>query len=236
MEPIYTEIGLSNASFDMVFIEGGNFVMGEDNYWDTPTNEVALDDFYIGKYPVIQALWKAIMGDENNPSFFKGDQRPVEKVSWHQTQEFIQRLNQQTDKTYRLPSEAEWEYAARGGQQSQGFIYAGSNKLWEVGWYRARSYMETKVVGQKRPNELGLYEMSGNVWNWCLDWYSDEYWQDCSKVGIIENPQGPDRGEFRVIRGGSWGSDPAFCRSAYRSLNEPDKRESYFGFRLVFSL
>ena len=146
----------------------------EEAYDDEkPVHEVVLSDFYIGKFPVTQALWNAVLKDY--PSFFNGDSRPVERVSWEDTQVFIKKLNELTGRAYRLPTEAEWEYAARGGRQSKGYKYAGSNKLKEVGWYWENTHFETKAVGLKYPNELGIYDMSGNVREWCQDWFSNEY-------------------------------------------------------------
>jgi len=162
--------------------------------------------FYIGKYPVTQALWKAVMG--NNPSHFVGDNLPVEQVSWNDTQKFIQKLNEATGKTYRLPTEYEWILAANVDNT----IYSGSDNIDEVAWYYANSDRRTHPVGLKKPNSLGIYDMSGNVWEWCGDWCKDKY---------------------RVIRGGSWVNDPALVRCANRSYYTPDYRYSYLGFRLA---
>ena len=238
MDLVYTEQGVSGISFDMVYVKGGFFDMGSDTNSferEDPIHKVKLDDFFMGQFPVTQAVWKAVMGEDNNPSFFQGDRRPVESVSWHKVQEFIQKLNQQSNELYRLPTEAEWEYAARGGRSSQGFVYAGSNKLWEVGWYFENSYGETKAVGQRRPNEQGLYGMSGNIWEWCQDWYLADYYEECANNGVVINPQGPDGGDSRVIRGGGWGYDLRFCRSTYRNLIDPGNTFNALGFRLVFS-
>ncbi len=201
---------------------------------EKPIHEVSLASFWMGQYPVTQRLWEAVMG--TNPSFFKGWDRPVEQVSWEDCQEFLKKLNEQTGKIYRLPTEAEWEYAARGGQKSQGFTYSGSNKLKEVGWYSRNSHGETKVVGQKIPNELGIYDMSGNVWEWCEDWFSDKYYQEFVDGGLVENPKGPENGSSRVFRGGGWGNTPQSCRVACRSNWPPGYRRNYLGFRLAMSL
>ncbi|MEO1385669.1 MAG: formylglycine-generating enzyme family protein, partial [Bacteroidota bacterium] len=175
------------------------------------------------------SLWKEIMGD--NPSHFKGDLiRPVENISWEDCHVFIQKLNQKTGSNYRLPTEAEWEFAARGGNLSKGFEYAGSNTLDEVGLYKDNSNRTTHPVGQKASNELGLYDMSGNVWEWCQDWYG-EY-----PNGTYTNPQGPESGGIRVIRGGSWGHVPRYCRVARRNVHIPSNRNLDIGFRLSRSL
>ncbi len=197
-------------------------------------HEVELDAFHIAQYPVTQGLWEAVMG--TNPSFFKGRDRPVEQVSWEECQEFLKKLNEQTGKVYRLPTEAEWEYAARGGQKSQGFTYSGSNKLKEVGWFETNSHGETKAVGQKLPNELGLYDMSGNVWEWCEDWYGGSYYQKYADKGMVKNPGGPENGSTRVYRGGGWNNTPRDCRVPYRFNWPPGFRYGNLGFRLAMSL
>ncbi|MCC6463309.1 MAG: SUMF1/EgtB/PvdO family nonheme iron enzyme [Saprospiraceae bacterium] len=218
---------------DMILVKGGTFIMGSpkteaDRGADETQNEVTLSDFAIGKYPVTQQLWQEIMG--NNPSHFKGLDLPVEMVSWDDVQDFLQKLNARYPGLgYRLPTEAEWEYAARGGSQSKGFIYAGSNKLDEVGWCAANSGFKTQPVGQKKPNELGLHDMSGNVWEWCADWYGP-YPSDPQT-----NPQGPESGTNRVLRGGSWDFNPLHCRVACRSDWRPGGRLLIVGFRLASS-
>lgn len=189
------------------------------------------------KYPVTQKLWKAVMGEKNNPSFFKGDLRPVEHVSWEDARDFTMMLNRMTQETrrpgeaYRIPTEAEWEFAARGGKGSKGYTYAGSNKLQEVGWYVDNSHEETKAVGQKRPNELGLYDMSGNVLEWCWDWYGLKYYEDSSSV----NPKGPYYGVKRVARGGSWANSHLDCEVAFRTAINSTVYGYQTGFRLVLS-
>ena len=171
----------------------------------------------------------------SNPSHFKGcDDCPVESVSWHDAQSFIERLSTKTGMKFRLPTEAEWEYAARGGNKSKVFQYSGSDNLDEVGWFAENSGDRTHAVGEKKPNELGIYDMSGNVWEWCLDWYDEEYYQDCKKKGVVENPTGPETGSRRVLRGGGWSSDAQNCRPADRFGVDPGLRGSGLGFRLVF--
>ncbi len=217
----------------MVFVEGGTFQIGatSEQGSDADTNEkpvhsVTLSHFYMGKYEVTQGQWKAVMG--SNPSNFTGDDNlPVERVSWKDVQEFIQKLNALTGKTYRLPTEAEWEYAARGGKKSQGYKYAGSNTINKVAWYEKNSGYKTHPVGQKQPNELGLYDMSGNVSEWCQDWYGS--YSSFAQT----NPTGPTSGSYRVLRGGSWGSDAGDCRVAYRNNLNPSIRNNHYGFRLV---
>ncbi|MBO7279514.1 MAG: formylglycine-generating enzyme family protein [Bacteroidales bacterium] len=217
----------------MVFVEGGTFQMGATSEQgsdvqddEKPVHSVTLSDFYMGKYEVTQEQWKVVMG--SNPSYFTGDDNlPVEQVSWEDVQEFIQKLNAKTGKTYRLPTEAEWEYAARGGNQSQGYKYAGSNTFEEVAWYEDNSGGKTHPVGQKQPNELGLYDMSGNVEEWCQDWY--ESYDSSAQT----NPTGPSSGLGRVLRGSGWSSLARYCRVACRNAYNPSDGGYDLGFRLV---
>ena len=216
--------------FDMVFVKGGTFTMGATSEYDAdddekPTHSVILSDYYIGKYEVTQAQWVSVMG--GNPSFFKGDHLPVENISWDAIQTFIQKLNAKTGKKYRLPTEAEWEYAARGGNQSRGYKYSGSNDIGSVAWYTSNSSGQTHPVGQKQPNELGIYDMSGNAWEWCSDWYGSY------SSSFQTNPTGPSSGSYRVLRGGSWRSLACDCRVSNRHYDNPLYRVSNFGFRLV---
>ena len=181
----------------------------------------------IGKYEVTQKQWRDIMN--NNPSDFKNcDNCPVENVSWNDVQDFLQKLNQKTGNNYRLPTEAEWEYAARGGNQSKGYTYSGSNSLTDVAWNTDNSASKTHPVGQLQPNELGLFDMSGNICEWCNDWYSNY------SPGSQTNPHGPSTGSLRVARGGSWYNSAWGCRSANRGSNYPGHRNYFVGFRLVF--
>ena len=221
-------------SIDMVRVEAGTFTMGAtpemENPWDgeKPTHQVTLtNDYYIGKYEVTQALWQAVMG--NNPSYFKGDNLPVEKVSWNDCQEFISKLNTITGKTFRLPTEAEWEYAARGGKKSRGYQYSGSSNLSDVAWYKDNSGNKTHAVGSKQANELGIYDMSGNVWEWCQDWYGK--YSSSSQT----NPTGANSGSNRVRRGGGWGGNAWICRSSYRYSYAPGFSNDSLGLRLVLS-
>ena len=181
-------------TIELVYVQGGTFTMGSDDSESSdrekPAHQVKLSDFYIAKYPVTQEQWQAVTG--KNPSHFQGKRRPVEEVSWHDTQEFLAKLKQITEEKFRLPTEAEWEYAARGGIYSQGYKYAGSDRLKQVGWYDDNSDDQTHEVGQLLANELGLHDMSGNVWEWCQDWFDSNYYEECHQHGVAENPQGPD--------------------------------------------
>jgi formylglycine-generating enzyme required for sulfatase activity len=221
----------STTGIEMVSVKGGCYQMG-DTFGDgesdeKPVHEVCVDDFYIGKYEVTQGQWKAIMG--NNPSSFSscGDNCPVEQVSWNDAQDFINRLNQKTGKNYKLPTEAEWEYAAKSGGKSE--KYSGGNDIDSVAWYDKNSGSKTHPVGTKQPNGLGLYDMSGNVWEWVNDWYDKDYYKNSPK----DNPKGPGSGTNRVLRGGSWYDDARHSRAANRSGLDLGGRGSDLGFRLV---
>ena len=221
-------------SIDMIRVEAGTFTMGatpemEDPYDDEkPTHQVTLtNDYYIGKYEVTQALWQAVMG--YNPSNFKGDNLPVEQVNWYDCQEFISKLNNITGKKFRLPSEAEWEYAARGGKKSRGYQYSGSSNLSDVAWYEDNSGSKTHAVGSKQANELGIYDMTGNVWEWCQDWYGK--YSRSSQT----NPTCTNNGSYRVSRGGCWGDAAWFCRSSYRYGRTSVYHYDFLGLRLVLS-
>ena len=225
---------LANLAADMVYVEGGTFTMGAtseqgDDAYDNekPAHQVTLSSFYICIHEVTQEEWEAVMG--SNPLNWKGKRRPVENVSWEDCQTFISKLNSITGKTYRLPTEAEWEYAARGGNRSNGYKYSGSNTLDDVAWYRDNSGKKTHEWMTKWPNELGLYDMSGNVWEWCSDWYDGEYYA----ISPSNNPKGPSSGSNRVLRGGSWFSGARGCRVSYRGSGTPSGRNNYIGLRLV---
>ncbi len=228
-------ITANGVSFNMISVEGGIFQMGatteqdSDAYDDeAPIHNVTLSDYYIGETEVTQELWTAVMG--NNPSCFAGNsQRPVEYVSWDDCQEFITKLNQLTGKRFRLPTEAEWEYAARGGNKSQAYKYSGSNAIEEVAWYMDNSGDATHDVKSKSPNELGIYDMNGNVWEWCQDWYGD-YTSD-SQV----NPQGPTNASYRVLRGGGWINRARQCRATYRNYQKSTSSFYYTGLRIAIS-
>jgi len=240
---------------EMVFVQGGTFTMECDE--DENTFQVTLSSFNIGKYPVTQGQWEAVMGTtvvqmcgpfvkffgEEYPMYIpgEGDNFPMYCVSWDDVQEFIDKLNASTGKKYRLPTEAEWEYAARGGNKSKNYKYSGSNRVDDVAWYCDPACKKagddealfsgpdrkTRPVGTKAPNELGIFDMSGNVEEWCSDWY--DYYNCVAQT----NPSGPSEGWIRVLRGGYWGSDPEYCDVSYRTNDLPDYRGNSIGFRLV---
>ena len=221
-------------SIDMVRVEAGTFTMGATSEMkdpdddEKPTHQVTLtNDYYIGKYEVTQALWQAVMG--NNPSNFKGENLPVEGVDWKDCQKFINKLNSITGKKFRLPTEVEWEYAARGGNRSRGYQYSGSNNISDVAWYNKNCKKKTHPVGSKQANELGIYDMSGNVWEWCQDLYGQ--YNSSSRV----NPTGANSGSHGVGRGGCWSNNARGCHLSYRSDDAPDNRNLDLGLRLVLS-
>ena len=249
----------NGVTFTMIPVKGGTFTMGSPSDQagspnETPDHQVTLSDYCIGMTEVTQELWMAVMG--NNPSFCNGDgsndewwgthydfgtnlQRPVETITWNNCQEFITKLNQLTGMTFRLPTEAEWEYAALGGDKSQGYVYAGGSWIYDVAWFdvncrQGTDYYGTHTVGTKTPNELGLYDMSGNVAEWCNDWY------DGYSAEAQTDPTGPaDRSPYffgRVIRGGSWGSQESLCRVKSRKYEAPGARNgasASYGLRLA---
>jgi formylglycine-generating enzyme required for sulfatase activity len=219
---------------EMVKVDGGTFDMGctaeqDDCFGDEkPVHQVRLSSFYMGKYEVTQALWKAVM--DNNPSKFTGnDNLPVESVTWNDVQKFLQKLNALTGNKYCLPTEAQWEYAARGGYKSKGYKYSGSNDVNRVAWFRDNSGEQTHAVGQKSPNELGLYDMSGNVWEWCSDWY------ECYNSYAQTNPSS-GTGAMYVFRGGSWNESARNSRASCRGYEIPwNDRRPVLGFRLALT-
>mgnify|MGYP004458585523 CR=1 FL=1 len=223
---------VNGIKYNMVWVEGGTFRMGatseqgSDAYdIEEPVHSVTLSSYYIGKTEVTQALWKVVMG--SNPSKFKGENLPVENVSWDDCQEFIRKLNSLTGQNFRLPTEAEWEFACRGGNNSRGYAYSGSYDMDSVAWFDCNSGRKTHFVATKSPNELGIYDMSGNVWEWCSDWY-DKY-----SSGAQTNPKGPESGSCHVFRGGGWGSYAGYCRSSNRGYNTPTHRHDRLGLRLA---
>ena len=234
------------AEPEMVFVEGGTFMMGctEEQGSDCrnderPAHSVTVSSFYIGKYPVTQGQWTAIMGTTisqqrdlagvNQAIRGESDNHPMYYVSWEETQEFVRRLNDSTGMNYRLPTEAEWEFAARGGTQSRGFKYSGSSIMTNAGWFNNNSGSGTHPVGTKQPNELGIHDMSGNVWEWCSDRYGA--YSETPK----SDPTGATVGTRRVMRGGSWGSPASQCRITYRNNFPPGTRNSNDGFRMALS-
>ena len=232
---------VNNVSFTMIAIEGGKFDMGS-NYFESDNDEriihnVSLDDFYIGETEVTQELWEAVMGtnigNQKDKSSYgtklrgAGKDFPMYYVNWYEAKEFCDILSKMTGKTFRLPTEAEWEYAARGGNKSNDYKYSGSNSLYEEAWYYDNSNNQTHIVKTKKPNELGIYDMSGNVWEWCEDWYAD-YSSDSQ-----QNPTGSLSGTYKVIRGGSWSYGDDDCRIHNRYSNLPNYRYDDYGFRIV---
>ena len=233
------ETGYSNGilkvngiEYPMVYVPGGSFMMGsEDNdahSYEKPIHRVTLSSYYIGKYEVTQDLWEAVMG--SNPSYFKGNRKPVEQVSWNNCKEFVRKLNSLTGQNFRLPTEAQWEFAARGGNSSYGYKYSGSDDIDNVAWHDSNSKDRTHNVGTKSPNELGIYDMSGNVYEWCNDW-SDT---DSGGYGSspVTNPSGPSSGRCRMYRGGSCDTSAWSCRVSYRFAFTPDFRTKSLGLRL----
>ena len=213
-------ITVNGVSFTMIAVQGGTFTMGatseqgsDADSGEYPTHKVTLSDYMIGETEVTQELWKAVMG--TNPSYFSGTNLPVEGVSWEDCQNFIAELNAMTGKKFRLPTEAEWEYAARGGNKSNGFKYSGSGSIDKVAWYTDNSGSRTHPVKQKQANELGIYDMSGNVWEWCQDWYGSY------SSSAQTNPTGPSTGSYRVFRGGSWYNNARYCRVSFRNYYTP---------------
>lgn len=225
---------IDNIINNMVYVEGGTFTMGatpeqrkdyirceKDEF---PKHKVTLSSYYIGRYEVTQTEWETVMG--NNPSYFKRGDRPVTNVSWNDCQDFIRKINTFTGKKYRLPTEAEWEFAARGGNKSRGYIYSGCNNLDSVAWHERNVYNQMAYpVGLKNPNELGLYDMTGNVAEWCQDWYGD--YSSAPQV----NPEGPITGTYRVIRGGSMSFVHHISFRNYQF--QPKECDSHIGLRLA---
>jgi sulfatase modifying factor 1 len=224
---------VNGVVFRMVAVEGGTFSMGctaeqgDDCFDQEKTiHTVVLSDYHLGETEVTQGLWKAVMG--SNPSFYAGkDARPVENVTWNEVQDFLQKLRELTGRPYCLPTEAEWEFAARGGNHSGSFQYSGSDTLAAVAWFDQNSGLRVHRVKTLRPNELGLYDMSGSVWEWCQD-VKGEY-----TPGTFTNPTGPPKGNQRVRRGGSWANSAVYCRVTYRSDEYADHRDGLTGFRLA---
>ena len=235
---------LKKLMADMVLVEGGTYMMGNpdrdrnDEYAKDVPHEVTLSSFYICKYEVTEALWTAVMG--SNPSRDKlGDNYPVERVNWYDCQDFVEKLSELTGRHFRLPTEAEWEYAARGGKRSRGYRYSGSYALDEIGWHVGNAHYYKREVGTKKPNELGLYDMTGNVCEWCQDKLDTEYYHHSPSI----NPQGPDRSTYkdnRCFRGGSVCDDDKYDRlkvyTRFSSGMPPEEKSFYIGLRLAMSV
>ena len=241
-EPQGQVFTVKGVTFTMVAVEGGTFSMGATGYYDDerPVHQVNLSSYSLGQTEVTQELWLAVMG--SNPSYFSSRtgsaenlQRPVECVSWDDCEAFVAELKRLTGKNFRLPTEAEWEFAARGGNKSKGYKYAGSNNIADVAWYYNNASAVggsspdygTHTVATKAPNELGLYDMSGNVMEWCHDWYG--YYS----ATVQTDPQGPNIGYDRVDRGGSWNYGDDFCRVTCRDLNGQSSGYYNIGLRLA---
>ena len=219
---------------NMVKVDAGVFTMGCANeqdadcyYWEKPSHAIKISSFYMNKFDVTQKEWIAVM--DSNPGYTPCSDCPVENISWQETILFINRLNNLSGKHYRLPTEAEWEYAARGGSKSGGYKYSGSNDAFLVSWHDKNSDKQTHPVGQLQPNELGLYDMSGNVWQWCADWFEADYY----KNGTADNPKGPFGDSYKVCRGGSWWSEAKDGRVSNRDRYPIDGRDDDVGFRLA---
>ena len=243
MEENHIVVNLFPTPFKMIRVVGDTFLMGaqSENFMDEnydffadecsgPVHQVTLDNYYIGETVVTQSLWKAVMGEDDPRFEFGADDLPAVGVNWYDCQRFINKLNEQTGLKFRFPTEAEWEFAARGGIKSRGYIYSGSNEMNRVGWTNHSRDRRLHPVKMKRPNELGIYDMSGNVWEWCADWMKDGYPQEPQT-----NPKGPDSSPYfgRVIRGGSWYDNPLFCHVSQRFECRPNEIIKDCGLRLV---
>ena len=238
-------VTVNGVSFKIIWVDGGTFTMGSPNgvgdSYEHPQHQVTLDGYWIAETEVTQALWTAVMGttvteqrdkkDKSESLRGTGDNYPMYFVSYEEALDFCKELNLLTGNKYKftLPSEAQWEFAARGGNKSFDFKYSGSTSVDKVAWYDGNSGNKTHEVKGKAPNELGLYDMSGNVWEWCLDWYSSSYYSNSPS----KNPQGPSSGSSRVNRGDGWNNSESFCRVASRNYNSPSSRKSTIGFRVV---
>lgn len=230
---------VNGVTFTMVYVDGGSFMMGSSEdppgytlNQERPVHKVTLSGYYIGKYEVSQRLWQAVMGSD--PSPYKNPMPdnefidvPVHNVSWNDCQEFIRKLNKLTGRQFRLPTEAEWEFAARGGVKSRGYKYAGSDNPSLVAWFDRKSPTYIGPSRDRRGNELGIYDMSGNVCEWCQDWYGDY------SKSAQTNPKGPSSGSSRVNRGGGWAYPLVLCRVTFRNWGSPSHAGSYVGLRLA---
>ena len=243
-EPQYETFTVGSVTFRMVLVEGGTFTMGArdgDPYvrpWESPAHEVTLSDYYIAEMEVTQALWRAVMGTSNNPSWFTSTngytndyQRPVESMTYSKITSFLSTLKQKTGKTFRLPTEAEWEYAARGGKWSKGYLYVGGDNVDEVAWHKGNAGDTTHPVGKTLANELGIYDMAGNVDEWTSDWYG--LYTDAAQV----NPTGAssNSNNERVLRGGSWDQAFRMCRPTQRHQGNTAYTSAHTGFRIALS-
>ena len=236
-------VNLFLSPFRMVRVEGGTFLMGAQDkdpkgnnyhpYTDkdaAPVHQVTLDSYYISETVVTQSLWRTVMGDDDRVFIFGADDLPAVSLNWNDCQNFIRRLNKMTGLKFHLPTEAQWEFAARGGNKSRGYTYSGSNEMNKVGWTDNSRDRRLHPVKTKRPNELGVYDMSGNVWEWCRDWARDGYPNRAQ-----HNPKGPASSPYhsRIIRGGSWNDNPWHCYVFQRFLCCPEETVNDCGLRLV---
>ncbi len=239
--PLQDQLKGGTLGPEMIFLPGGLFQMGDmqgkGKKDERPVHEVKLDSFAIGRYPVTFAeydLFCEATGRKKpkDKGWGRGEQ-PVINVSWKDAQEYCKWLSRETGNGYRLPTEAEWEYACRAGSESA-YCFGNDEKLLgEYAWYDKNSKNKTHPVGEKKPNAWGLHDMHGNVWEWCQDWYDNEYYAECQKQGVMRNPQGPAKGAGRVLRGGSYFLSPVGCRSVDRHRYDPEVRRGFIGFRLV---
>ena len=228
----FTEDLGNGISLEMIAIPGGSFQMGSEDFADTkPVHRVKLSPFHIGKFQVTQAQWQAVMG--NNPSYFRGDDLPVEQVSWNDAVEFCEKLSRQTGKEYHLPTEAQFEYACLAGSTGKYCFGDDESLLENYAWYSENSNGQTHPVGEKKPNNWDLHDMHGNVLEWCSDWYSGDYYAGLDEKGEATNPQGSTNRAHRVLRGGSWFSYLSNARAVYRYFNLPANRDLDIGFRVV---
>lgn len=236
-EPIEPQAGdkkvftVNGCEFTMIFVKGGTFKMGSNTYGEnaSPIHNVTLSDYYIAETEVTQELYYAVTGEAPS-EFVSGTNLPVERVNRSECSSFVKKLNELTGEKFALPTEAQWEFAARGGTLSKGYLYSGGSAVTMVGWYKGNSDEKTHPVKQKLPNELGIYDMAGNVKEWCSDWFGDY----SSKS--VTNPTGPSKGSYGILRGGSWKGVEDFCTVSFREYNTPDLGYSTYGFRIVLKV
>lgn len=234
-QPVAKMVPIGDTQIDLIWVEGGTFTMGATAEQpstapvaEKPAHEVTLSDFWIGKYEITQEVWEAVMGSEANPSLNRsGKNLPVERIPLESIRTFLAKLSTATGRTFRLPTEAEWEYAARGGNRSRGYRYSGSDDAAAVAWNVLTSGGSTHPVGTKAPNELGIHDMSGNVWEWCSDLYG-KYAADPQR-----DPKGAAAGSYYVVRGGSWCGEEGSCWVSHRSYDAIESRVFINGFRIV---
>lgn len=230
---------VNGVDFEMVFVEGGEFSMGSDSTDneaeadELPKHTVRVEDFYIGKYEITQKQWQAVMG-EKIPGFSKGDaELPIVNMNFYSSMNFVRKLNELTNLEFILPTEAEWEYAAKGGKYGNDHIYSGGNNPVEVAWFKNNAHGKIQPVGQKKPNELGIYDMTGNVWEWCADYYDSTYYRIMTD---FVNPHGVKLSSFKTIRGGSVQLGSSWCRNTNRDGQNPEAKDTDYGLRIVLKI